>query len=150
MGMDPAGNSCDGDADNGRIRRIDVNGTVSTYAGGGAQGSVAGGVAATAADLGSPISLAFDRNGNLLLSATGGIRRVDKATGVINTVVPESDLLYGMTVDGQGTIVYTDGYGRISRFRVGATEHEDLTRSGVYVGDGRRAQSASLSSPEGL
>ncbi len=150
IAIDPAGNIYVADDNNGRIRRIDVNGTVSTYAGGGAQGNVADGVAATAADLGSPVSLAFDRNGNLLLSATGGIRRVDKATGVINTVVPESDLLYGMTVDGQGTIVYTDGYGRISRFRVGATDHEDLTGSGVYVGDGRRADAAILSSPQGL
>ena len=150
IAIDPAGNIFVADDDNARIRRIDLNGNISTYAGGGAAGNVADGIPATTADLGAPIALAFDRNGNLLLSATGGIRRVDKATGSINTVVPESDLLYAITVDTHGTIYYTDGYSRISRFVAGATAPEDLTGTGVYVGDGLRADAAILHSPEGL
>ncbi len=71
IAADGSGNLYVADFTNARVRRIDLNGNISTYAGGGAVGNVGDGVPATSADLTGVIAVAFDRNGNLLLSATG-------------------------------------------------------------------------------
>ena len=80
------------DVTNARVRRIDRNGNISTYAGTGRYGfSGDGGLATQAqfslafADLGG---LAIDREGNLLLLDydNARIRRIDRATGIINTI----------------------------------------------------------------
>ena len=84
---DSAGNLYIADAGNGRVRRIDTSGTITTYAGGGAAGNDADGIQATDAYLGTVTALAFDKAGNLLLGKDQQIRRVDKTTHVITTVV---------------------------------------------------------------
>ena len=71
------------------VRRIALNGNVTTIAGTGTAGSTGDGGQATAARLSAPVRVAFDANGNLFIadSANNKIRKVTMATGVITTVV---------------------------------------------------------------
>jgi sugar lactone lactonase YvrE len=76
-------------ADNGnnRVRKVDGNGVITTFAGtGDAETSGDGGPAAKAA-LNGPYGVAFDANGNLYVSESGGnrVRKID-VDGIISTM----------------------------------------------------------------
>lgn len=79
------------DSGNNRIRRVDADGVITTYAGNGntqaADGSVGDGTQATTAYLNRPICLAFDLWGNLYIAdyLHNRIRQV-QANGMISTV----------------------------------------------------------------
>jgi uncharacterized protein (TIGR03437 family) len=73
MTMDAAGNLYVADQANARVRKIAPDGTVSTYAGGGAN-APAGGGSATGVFLGAPFGLAMDASGALLIGAPGSGR----------------------------------------------------------------------------
>ncbi len=79
MILDTAGNLFIADRDNHRIRRVDTNGDISTFAGTGTAGFSGDGAAATAAQLNSPTGLALDTAGNLFIADRNNhrIRRVD-------------------------------------------------------------------------
>ncbi|MBI3784837.1 MAG: hypothetical protein HY270_15695 [Deltaproteobacteria bacterium] len=84
---DTVGNVYIADSDNNRVRRINTNGTITTYAGTGVAGSSGDGGIATAATLSAPRGLAFDAQGNLYVAEFSGnrIRRI-AANGIITTV----------------------------------------------------------------
>lgn len=70
----------------GRIRRVAVNGTISTFAGNGSQGYSGDNGPATSAQL-SASGLAIDGSGNLLFADDSNrIRRVSAADGIISTI----------------------------------------------------------------
>ena len=72
-----------------RIRRVDVNGTITTVAGNGNAGYAGDGNLATAAQLNLPFALAVDHAGNLFIadSANRVVRKVDAQTHTISTIV---------------------------------------------------------------
>lgn len=76
------------DVDNDRIRRVAVDGKISTFAGSGVRGFGGDGGAATAAALNEPYEMAWDRAGNLFFVERMNhcVRHVDAKTGVISTV----------------------------------------------------------------
>jgi sugar lactone lactonase YvrE len=149
---DAAGNLYFADRDNGRIRRIDIgSGIITTYAGGGPENAAEEGIAATAAHINTPIGVALDPAGNILLTSLDvGVRRVDKNTGIIRTVYHDGGLVIGLAADKSGTIFATDGYVEVNRFKAGATEPELIAGNGKFVGDGRSAEAAILHSPQGI
>lgn len=75
------------DSENHRIRKVAINGTITTVAGNGSATFGGDGGAATAASLIRPIGVSLDANGNLLIADSGNnrIRKV-VPTGVISTV----------------------------------------------------------------
>ena len=148
IAADADGNLYIADTGNIRVRRIDTNGIITTYAGGGAQGTFDDGIPATSADLNVVTEIAFDRGGNLLVAAYPNIRRVDKTTHAITTVVPGAGLLYGMAVASDGTIFCADG--SLLTVAPGATEPVVFGGNGTFVGDGLAARAAVLHSPEGV
>jgi hypothetical protein len=60
LAIDGAGNVLIADSKNNRVRALDPSGTITTFAGTGAAGSVGNGGAATAAQLDNPVAVAVD------------------------------------------------------------------------------------------
>jgi uncharacterized protein (TIGR03437 family) len=118
--VDPAGNLYIADSGNDRIRKLDLNGTITTVAGNGQAGYTGDGGAATNATLRIPEQAELDSFGNLFIADTGNnvIRKVS-TNGVITTVA------------GNG---------------VGAGVGNS-TGNGSYGGDGGPATKASLALP---
>ncbi len=76
------------DVDNQRIRRIEKNGTITTYAGNGQKGYAGDGGPATDAALTEPYEMAWDKHGNLYFVERMNhiVRRIDAKTKTISTV----------------------------------------------------------------
>lgn len=82
--VDASGQIFIADTDNGRVRKVDTAGTISTVAGTGVFGYNSDGIPATTAHLWSPIGLAVDPSGNLLIGDNGNsrVRMVETASPV--------------------------------------------------------------------
>src|SRR5262249_30906606 len=93
VAVDGAGNLYVADSNNNRGRAITIRGTISTIPRAGVKGNTGNGGAASAAQIGTPYSLAFDTAGNLYIGDSFGIRRV--SNGTITKVV-------GIVVAGRG------------------------------------------------
>ena len=77
------------DTSNNRIRKVDTNGIITTVVGTGIQGSGGDNGQATNAQLNVPYNVIFDSSGNMYIADYGNhrIRKVDKTTGIITTIV---------------------------------------------------------------
>ena len=104
MAIDSTGNIYVADALNSRIRKITVNGVVTTFAGSGALGN-SDGTAATAS-FNFPTALVFDASGNLYVtdSQAHNVRKITPA-GVVSTFA------------GSGIFSSVDGTGTAASFR---------------------------------
>ncbi|HLV87510.1 MAG TPA: choice-of-anchor D domain-containing protein [Candidatus Sulfotelmatobacter sp.] len=87
LAVDAMGNIYIADWGDARIRKIDVNGIITTFAGNGTAGYSGDGGPATSAELQYPSALAFDGAGNLYIadSFNNVIRKVN-TSGIITTV----------------------------------------------------------------
>jgi trimeric autotransporter adhesin len=113
-----------------RVRKIGgKSGTITTVAGRGTPGFSGDGGPATDARLNEPSDLAFDADGNLLVAdaSNNRVRRVDRKTGVIETVwgngravsgkdgLPAKETAVGhptgLAVDARGDIFVVDSFG---------------------------------------
>ena len=123
--VDAAGAIYIADAANNRIRRVGVNGMITTAAGNGTNGYSGDGSFATNAELGNASSVTLDAAGNLFVADTLNerIRKVD-SNGIISTVAGN-----GFTTNGVGTGPGDDG---------------------GFSGDGGAATNAELNSPMGV
>lgn len=86
--FDSSGDLLIADRDNHAVRRVDVNGVITTVAGSGDRGFGGDGGPATAAQMSRPQSVAIDASGNVFISDSDNhrVRKVD-TNGVISTVV---------------------------------------------------------------
>ena len=99
IAIDGAGNIYFSSAATKTIRKVNTSGIISTVAGNGTAGFSGDGGLATAAQLHSPQGLAVDAAGNLYLDdGNYRIRKVDVATGIINTIAGIG--VYGQAGDG--------------------------------------------------
>ena len=99
VAADAAGNVYIVDQNNNRIRKVDAQGTISTFAGNGTQGFGGDGGPATSATLNLPTGVFPDGLGNVFIADVGNgrIRKVD-TTGTITTVAGTGAL--GFSGDG--------------------------------------------------
>lgn len=169
VAMDTQGNIFVSDSGNGRVRRIDVFGNISNYAG-STWGYSGDGAPATNAQMNRPYGLALDDAGNLFIADTGNnaIRRVDGSTGVITTVAggngygstgdggPATDALLsspeGVTVDNDGNVYIADTFSHRLRVVDAATGIISTVAGGgpngwPDFGDGGPATDAQLNAP---
>jgi sugar lactone lactonase YvrE len=172
VAVDAAGNLLIADTFNNRIRRVDgTTGIITTVAGNGTYGFSGDGGAATSASLSSPVGVAVDAAGNLLVADIGNnrIRRVDGTTGIITTVAGNGTSGFsgdggpatsaslrapdGVAVDAAGNLLIADTSNQRIR-RVDGTTGIITTVAGNgtygFSGDGGAATSASLNSPVGV
>ena len=100
MAVDALGNLYFADEGNNRIRKVNTNGIISTFAGNGTNGFSGDGGTATNANVTGPGGVALDANGNVYISDGGNsrIREVGK-NGIINTLAGDA---YSMCYWGDG------------------------------------------------
>jgi cysteine-rich repeat protein len=154
---------------NQRVRRIGVDGIITTVAGTGTAGFTGDNGAATSARLRNPHDVAVDATGTLFIADTSNhrIRRVT-ATGTISTVagsgvagfsgdngaatIAQLNQPSGVAIDAQGAILVADRDNhRVRRFVVGGriTSFAGSGNTGAG-GDGGDAVAAALESPVGV
>ena len=160
------------DLANYRVRVVDVSaGTIATYAGNGTQEYDGDGGPALQAGLSGPSGLAVDGEGNLYIADTfnGRIRKVDVATGLINTVAGDgTEYRYqgmpnefstglsrpaGIALGVDGRLYITDSDNHLIRMWNPKTKIiTAIAGNGKadFGGDGGPATAASLSYPFGV
>jgi len=169
VAVDGAGNIYIADRFNSRIRKVDINGIISTVAGNGNWGYSGDGGQAINARLSSPYGVTVDEEGNIYIADRGNncIRKVD-SNGIISTVAGNGNWGYygdggqatfaklklpnGVAIDGVGNLYIADGdnnrirkvdtNGIISTVAGNGTEH--------YFGDGGQATDAQISRSNGV
>src|ERR1019366_3183175 len=89
------------DTENNRLRKVTLDGTITTVAGNGAPDFGGDGGPALNAKLNAPTSLAMDASGNLYIADTGNnrIRRISR-DGTITTVAGCADSPHSSSDDG--------------------------------------------------
>ena len=167
--VDDAGSLFIADTDNHRIRKVDINGTITTVAGDGTYGFSGDGGLATAASIASPYGVAVDNRGNLYIADTynNRIRKVD-TNGIITTVAGNGfSGFYGdnglaihaqlnnprsIAVDDSCSLYIADSYNRRIRKVDPGGIITTVAGNGDkgYTGDMGMAVDASLSSPYGV
>ncbi len=169
VAVDGAGNIFIVDTGNNRIRKIDVNGNITTIAGNGQAGFSGDGGPATQASLNSPVGIALDAAGNLYISdkENNRARRIS-VEGVISTIAGNGDTVFagdgglaveaslasplGIAVDGAGNVFVTD----VTNHRVRKINPEGIITTvagngGANFGpDGGLATETSVADPEGV
>ncbi len=140
--LDAAGNLYFADSASNRIRKVAVDGTITTVAGVGTAGFSGDGGLATAAQLNRPLDVAVDAAGNLYIADYNNqrIRRVG-GNGIITTIAGNGRAAYagdggpatsanlnfptGVVVDGNGNVYVADNANSVIRL---------LTRNGTAIG----------------
>ncbi|MSV30535.1 MAG: hypothetical protein EXQ52_17600, partial [Bryobacterales bacterium] len=115
IAFDRDGNMFIADTGHHRIRRVTVDGVITTVAGTGTPGFRGDAGPATAAQIDTPTAVAVDRAGNLYIAdqLNARIRKVDPA-GIISTVAGTGSL----TVGGDGGQAMAAGLGLVSSLAI--------------------------------
>ncbi len=171
VGSDAAGNIYIADNGNNTIRKIAVNGTITTIAGNGTAGYSGDGGPATAALINSPWGIATDGANNVYFCDASNyrIRKIDAINGIITTVVGTGaggytgdgglatsatmGTVVALTVDPTGNIYLADADNNVVRkvdVNTGIISTIAGTGVGGFSGDGGPAISAQFAFPVGI
>ena len=164
--VDAAGNLYFCDQDNSRVRRVDRNGIITTFAGNGSYGFSGNGGPAVLATLDYPAGLAVDAAGNVYISDTynNQVRKV-ASNGIITAYAGNAEHGYdgdggnalravldfpaGLAIDAQGNLYIADQHN--SRIRRVTADGTITTVAGTgeegFSGDGGLATRAMLNYP---
>ncbi len=169
VAQDADGNFYIADGANHRIRKIDTNGIISTFAGNGLPMYAGDGGLATNASMYFPNGVALDAVGNVFISdQSRRIRKVD-TNGVITTIAGKGTSIfsgdggaatnagffpYALAVDKLGEIFIADNANRrvrkVDTNGIITTVAGNGSFSSSYSGEGGQATNAAMSSPSCL
>jgi sugar lactone lactonase YvrE len=148
LAFDAAGNLYVSEMSGHRIRKIAVNGMISTYTGTGVAGAAGDGGPATSAQIAEPAGLGIDASGNLHVadSRNGRIRKITPA-GTISTVVGggvgglQLSFPYGLEVSAAGDLYIGDASCVLFKVHADGTVQNMAGGNGdcTYNGDGPAA-----------
>src|ERR1700722_1153535 len=149
-----------------RVRKVDGNGIITTYAGSGAQGFSGDGGLATQAEMNNPPWASVDASGNLYVTDQFNqrIRRIDATSGTITTVAGNGNISYGgdgglatsaslnypggTVVDSSGALFIVDTVNqRIRKVSGGVITTVAGTGTAGYAGDGGAPLQAEFNGP---
>jgi len=174
VALDKAGNLYISDYGNYRVRKVALDGTITTLAGNGSATSSGDGGPATSAAVDSPGDLALDTAGNLFITSgafvgNGSANVIRKVTpdGLITTVAGNGTAGYsgdgglatnaalnapeGLAIDNAGDLFIADQLNqRIRKVSNGIITTVAGNGSAGYAGDGGPAVSAELAGPAGM
>ncbi|THU32516.1 T9SS type A sorting domain-containing protein [Niastella caeni] len=153
---------------NRRVRKVSVaTGIISTIAGDGNFVINGDGGLALNAGLGIPNAMGIDLLGNIYLTSSGRIRKIDAATGIITTIAGtgqggfsgDSGLAINarvqspssITIDTAGNIYFTD-FQRVRKITAATGIINTICGNGTagYTGDGGLAINAQLAGPKSI
>jgi sugar lactone lactonase YvrE len=161
IAVDAAGNLYIADTDFSRVRKVDLNGIITTVAGTGEHGYSGDGGPATQAELGFPSDIAVDAAGNLYIADPDNsrVRKVD-SRGIISTFAGNGHRGFsgdggpatkaqlepvGVAVDAAGNVYIADiGNFRIRRIDKTGTIRTIAGTGAQYGGDGGPATKAGI------
>jgi len=170
--IDTFGNIYIADGMNARVRKITLStGIITTIAGTGISGGSGDGGPATHAQLNNVIGVYVDAPGNVYIAdaSNNNIRKINAATGVINTIAgtgatgysgdggpataAKVNVPFDMCMDTYGNLFFTDAENNVVR-RIDATTGIITTVAGNgltgWAGDGGPALSARMNEPTGI
>ena len=166
VAADREGNLYITDENNYRIRKVDEEGIITTFAGTGEGGYSGDGSPATSAQLRDPGGLAFDAQGNLYVADYTSVRKIDPS-GTITTVAGTGQLgfsgdggpateakltAYDVALDHKGNIYICD----LENQRIRKVDRDGIIHTVAgsgkhgYSGDGGPATKAALKDPWGI
>jgi sugar lactone lactonase YvrE len=166
VAVDREGNLYIADGSNYRIRKVDKDGIITTFAGTGEARHSGDGGPATSAQLREPACMVFDAQGNLYLADYTSVRKIDPS-GTITTVAgtgrfgfsgdggpaTEAKLTASdIALDGKGNMYISDTENNRIRMvdRDGIIHTVAGTGKEGYSGDGGPATKAALALPIGI
>ena len=166
VAADRVGNLYITDENNYRIRKVDKEGIITTFAGTGEGGYSGDGGPATSAKLIDPGGLSFDAKGNLYVADYKSVRKIDPS-GTITTVAGTGQLgfsgdggpateakltAYDVALDHKGNIYICD----LENQRIRKVDRDGIIHTVAgsgkkgYSGDGGPATKAALKDPWGV
>jgi sugar lactone lactonase YvrE len=125
VAIDADGNLYVADADNDRVRKVEIStGNISTVAGNGVGGYSGDGGPATSAQLNGPNRIAIDASGNIYISDTYNyrVRKVDVTTGNISTVAGNGTRGFS----GDGGLAINAQFSRSYGYGLAVDTHENI------------------------
>ena len=170
IALDEAGNLYIADRNNNRVRKVSLEGIITTVAGDGGFFFMGDNGPAYRASVAGPTGVAVDKKGNLYIADRNNnrIRLVDKL-GMIRTVAGTGQqdyngdsetaretnlyLPFGLTVDSNDNLLVIDrSHYRIRRIEPKSGKVETVAGNGLklFAGDGGPATGATLSFPHGM
>ena len=154
LAFDAAGNLYINDPGNHRIRKVDTQGRITTFAGSGERSFSGDEGPAEEAQLSTPVGFEIDVDGNIYVAdfawPRNRIRKID-TSGIITTIA-ETASFGGLTVDLEGNVYIVEStVGRILKLTPEGilTIIAGSTQPG-FSGDGGPATLAQLDEPKGI
>jgi sugar lactone lactonase YvrE len=169
IALDPSGNLFITDEYNHCVRKVNIAGIITTFAGAGGMGYTGDNGPATAANIGFPFGIACDGYGNVYISQTLNNRILKVNTsGIVNNLAGdgtngflgdgspatagEFDTPWGIASDGAGNVYVADNANERIRKITPADTLFTVAGNGSsgYFGDGGLATNAKLRDPAGV
>jgi sugar lactone lactonase YvrE len=152
LAVDNDGNIYIADSGNGRIRKVDGQGIITTIAGGGTNEPIAG-EAATNASFSDTTAVAVDASGKVYVgdSVAQNVWEVD-ANGLLLPGPSGAISLFGLAIDAAGNLFIADQESYVWEALTGSLSVQPVAGNGTwgYSGDGGPATNANLTRPQGV